>query len=70
MRSVDRPARLVVVVGTGTEVGKTWSSCRLLEHARSQRLRVAARKPVQSFDADSTEPTDADRLAAATGEPV
>jgi len=70
MPSVDRPARLVVVVGTGTEVGKTWSSCRLLEHARSQQLRVAARKPVQSFDADSAEPTDADRLAAATGEPV
>jgi len=70
MPSVDRPARLVVVVGTGTEVGKTWSSCRLLEHARSQQLRVAARKPVQSFAADSTAPTDADQLAAATGEPV
>jgi dethiobiotin synthetase len=68
MPSVDRPARLVVVVGTGTEVGKTWSSSQLLRHARSRNLRVAARKPVQSFEAGSTAPTDADLLAEASGE--
>ena len=62
-----RPGRVVVVTGTGTEVGKTWVSCALLEGARSRGLRVAARKPVQSFD-PSGEPTDADRLAEASGE--
>jgi len=63
------PDRLVVVVGTGTEVGKTWVACRALEALRSAGLRVAARKPVQSYDpTDAT--TDAAELAAATGEDV
>jgi dethiobiotin synthetase len=66
---VNRPDRLVVVLGTGTEVGKTWVACRLLAalHGRG----VAARKPAQSFDAADLRagvPTDADRLGAATGE--
>jgi dethiobiotin synthetase len=60
---VTRPARLVVVAGTGTEIGKTWVACRVLELARAQGLRVAARKPAQSFAADSREPTDAEQLA-------
>ena len=62
-----RPARVVVVTGTGTEVGKTWVSCALLEGARARGLRVAARKPVQSFD-HVGEMTDADHLARASGE--
>lgn len=62
-----RPQRLVVVAGTGTEVGKTWVAQRLLLQARSRGLRVAARKPVQSFE-PHTGPTDAELLAAATGE--
>lgn len=70
MLQADRPARLIVVVGTGTEVGKTWASTKLLSHARSRKLRVAARKPVQSFSLDSHAPTDADQLAVATGESV
>ncbi len=60
-----------MVLGTATEVGKTWLSCRLLEQLRSAGLSVAARKPAQSFDAVDLEagrPTDADLLAAATGE--
>jgi dethiobiotin synthetase len=58
---------LVVVTGTGTEVGKTYVSCALLRHLRLQGARVAARKPLQSFAAgDPT--TDAAELAAATGE--
>jgi dethiobiotin synthetase len=65
---VSRPATLIVVAGTGTEVGKTWVSARLLERLRADGLTVAARKPVQSFEAESPEPTDADVLAAATGE--
>ncbi len=63
------PERLVVVVGTGTEVGKTWVACRVLEALRAAGVRVAARKPVQSYDpGDAT--TDAGELAAATGEDV
>ena len=68
MPAADRLARLVVVVGTGTEVGKTWVSAKLLLHARSQQLRVAARKPAQSFEPQSTAPTDAELLADASGE--
>jgi len=68
MPAADRPARLVVVIGTGTEVGKTWVSSKLLLQARKQHLRVAARKPAQSFDPHSTAPTDAELLADASGE--
>jgi dethiobiotin synthetase len=63
----DRPARLAVVVGTGTEVGKTWVAAAALAALRAQGRSVAARKPAQSFEPDDTE-TDADVLAAATGE--
>lgn len=63
-----RPRRLVVVVGTGTEVGKTWISARLLEQWRKEGLAVAARKPAQSF-ALGEGPTDAEVLGAASGEP-
>lgn len=60
-------AELLVVAGTGTEVGKTWVGAQLLEAARRSGLRVAARKPVQSF-APGSGPTDAEVLAAASGE--
>jgi dethiobiotin synthetase len=63
----ERPRHLVVVAGTGTEVGKTWVGARLLSLARSAGLTVAARKVAQSFD-PGTGPTDAEVLAAATGE--
>ncbi len=46
---MNRPRRLVVVFGTATDIGKTWVSCRLLEAARTSGLRVAARKPAQSY---------------------
>jgi dethiobiotin synthetase len=64
---------LVLVCGTGTEVGKTWVGARLLRELRSRGLTVAARKPAQSFDIDSEGerlggPTDAERLGAASGE--
>jgi dethiobiotin synthetase len=64
---MSRPPRLVVIAGTGTEVGKTWVGVRLLELARTRGWRVAARKPAQSFDVGQT--TDAELLGAATGEP-
>lgn len=76
------PRRLVLVTGTATEVGKTWVAAALLARARERGMAVAARKPAQSFevtpgagpaapgatDTEPTGPTDAVRLAAATGE--
>jgi dethiobiotin synthetase len=67
----SRPGRLVVVTGTGTEVGKTWVSAAVLRLARAQGLSVAARKPAQSFAPDQgPDQRDAYLLAAATGEPA
>lgn len=57
----------MLVLGTGTEVGKTWVSARLLEAWRAAGHAVAARKPAQSFE-PGTGPTDAEVLAAATAE--
>ena len=55
-----RPERLVLVVGTGTEVGKTWVACRLARVLRRRGLIVAARKPAQSYDpGDDLSETDA-----------
>jgi len=63
---VARPEHLVVVTGTGTEVGKTWVTARLAATLRSAGVAVAARKPAQSFAPDDHD-TDASVLAAATG---
>lgn len=66
-----RPHRLLVVLGTGTAVGKTHSAVTMIAAARAGGLRVAARKPAQSYDdgAPGAPPaTDAELLAAATGE--
>lgn len=64
-----RPNHLLVVAGTGTEVGKTWVAGRLAAALRRNGLTVAARKPAQSFeDEDPIGSTDAALLAAATGE--
>ncbi len=61
------PRRLVVVAGSGTEIGKTWVTCRLAELALARGLSVAVRKPAQSFD-PGTGPTEAEILASASGE--
>jgi dethiobiotin synthetase len=66
---MNHPRVLLGVLGTHTEVGKTWVGVRLLQAARARGLRVAARKPVQSFEPDGS-PTDAMQLAQATGESV
>ncbi len=68
-----RPDRVVLVCGTGTEVGKTWVGARLLTELRRRGVGVAARKPAQSFDVDHTggvlgDATDAEVLGAASGE--
>jgi dethiobiotin synthetase len=62
-----RPGRLIVVTGTGTEVGKTWVGAALARHLIAAGIAVAARKPAQSF-ATGDGPTDAEVLGAATGE--
>jgi dethiobiotin synthetase len=62
-----RPELLVVVVGTGTEVGKTWVSAHLLRDLRAEGHTVAARKPAQSFGPEDRT-TDAHVLGGATGE--
>ena len=65
-----RPHRLVAVVGTGTDVGKTWVAARLVAELRNHGMSVAARKPAQSFDSlDDPADYDAAVLGAATGEP-
>ena len=63
-----RPDRLVAILGTGTEVGKTWVAAAALTSARRAGLSVAARKPAQSAEPDDPAPSDADVLAVATGE--
>ncbi|MFP5321603.1 MAG: ATP-dependent dethiobiotin synthetase BioD [Acidimicrobiia bacterium] len=65
---MTRPVRLVGVCGTATEVGKTHVGAQLLAVLRADGLVVAARKPLQSFDPSDDGPTDAEALAAATGE--
>jgi dethiobiotin synthetase len=60
---------LVLVLGTGTEVGKTWVACRLAVALRDRDLKVAARKPVLSYDPDDDPASsDASLLARATDE--
>ena len=59
---------IVVVTGTGTGVGKTWVTAQLADALRRHSITVAARKPVQSFEPDDGNPTDAEVLGAATGE--
>jgi dethiobiotin synthase len=63
---VTRPARVAVVAGTATEVGKTWVAARLVAALRAEGATVAARKPAQS--GAPGERTDAEILAAASGE--
>lgn len=62
-----RPDRLVVALGTGTEVGKTWVGAQALTRLRARGTTVAARKPAQSFSPGGGA-TDAEVLAEATGE--
>jgi dethiobiotin synthetase len=61
---------VVLVAGTGTEVGKTWVGAAVARSLRAGGRSVAARKPAQSFDPgdDTAGTTDAQLLAAATGE--
>lgn len=66
---VARPTLLIGVIGTNTEVGKTWVTAQLLATLKLRGARVAARKPVQSYAPDDIN-TDAALLAGASGEDV
>jgi dethiobiotin synthetase len=57
---------IVLVAGTGTEVGKTWVTAATARLLRRLGVRVRAYKPVQSF-APEDDATDAHVLADATG---
>lgn len=69
---MTRPGRLILAVGTSTEIGKTWVGVETLRaiRARQPGLVVSARKPVQSYESDEADRgvTDADLLAGVTGE--
>jgi dethiobiotin synthetase len=65
---VTGPGSLVIVLGTATEIGKTWVSAAVLRELRSAGCSVSARKPAQSFEPADLGGTDAELLAAATGE--
>lgn len=64
-----RPDTLVLVAGTGTDIGKTWVTAAVARDLRARGVVVGARKPAQSFVSDDPPSTrDAALLAAATGE--
>lgn len=65
---MTRPDRLVLVVGTATDIGKTWVGAAALAALRARGVGVSARKPAQSFDPGDQGPLDAETLASATGE--
>ena len=56
-----------MVVGTGTEVGKSWVGAAFLAACRADGITVKARKPAQSYVLGQG-PTDAEVLGAASGE--
>jgi len=65
---MSRPATLIAVAGTATEIGKTWVTARVVEVLRRRGLSVSARKPVQSYGPEDLGATDAEVLALASGE--
>lgn len=63
--------RAFFVTATGTDIGKTYLSARLLAACRASGMLVAATKPVMSgFSEAELEQSDAGRLLAAMGEAV
>jgi dethiobiotin synthetase len=63
----SRPERLVAVLGTTTEVGKTWTTAAVMRALAREGVSAVARKPVQSFRPDDAAP-DALVLAGPAGE--
>jgi dethiobiotin synthetase len=61
-----RPRLVVEIAGTGTEVGKTFTAAQLARGLSERGLKVAARKPAQSFAPGAV--LDSEVLGQATGE--
>ncbi|MGN6133892.1 MAG: dethiobiotin synthase [Aureliella sp.] len=59
------PARGIFVIGTDTEVGKTYVSCVLIRHLARRGLRVGVYKPAASGLSPGV-PSDAEQLIAAS----
>lgn len=59
-----------MLMGTATEVGKTWWARATIDILRAHGVDVAARKPAQSFSPDELGDTDAEILGRASGEPA
>ena len=66
LKKQDNPARGIFVVGTDTEVGKTYVSCLLIQQLVRCGMRVGAYKPVAS-GVVSGQPGDAELLNKASG---
>src|SRR5690349_2504020 len=62
--------RRLVVVGTGTGVGKTWVTAALARALTARALKVVALKPIETGVDGETPDTDFRRLAAASSFPV
>ncbi len=58
---------LIVVTGTGTDVGKTYVTAATIAVLREAGAQVQAWKPVQSYTREELGGTDAEVLARATG---
>ena len=56
------PPLRIVLLGTGTSVGKTWVACELLKELRRRGIPALGLKPVESGVTD-TATTDAEQLA-------
>jgi dethiobiotin synthetase len=62
------PPHGIFVIGTDTDVGKTYASCVLVSNLRSKGVRIGVYKPVAS-GVHSGAASDAERLIAASGLP-
>ncbi len=60
----------VVLMGTATEVGKTWWGRATIDGLRAHGVGVAARKPAQSYSPEELGQTDAEILGRASREPA
>ena len=61
--------RRIGVVGTATDIGKTWATTETLIRLHVAGVAASARKPVQSYDPDDDSLTDAEVLGVACDEP-
>lgn len=61
----------LVLLGAGTDIGKTFVACGLIAELRKRGSAVDALKPVLSgYDQENAEQSDAGRLLAALGRPI